>query len=107
MIDVIGHAQAARRSVNYLWLNYRWAVRNQVADALPEAVLRGSGVACGKKSAQCTVKATSYREQTANSILKQRIRKILQAAASRPPATEPTTGKDGGQHWILSLRNLS
>ena len=49
-----------------------WAVRNQLADALPEAVLRRSlGLPAEKKS--CPV-------------------------ASRPPATKPITGKDGGKH---------
>ena len=91
MIDVIGHAISGtqERELSLAELSW-WAVRNQVADALPEAVRRSVNylwlnypggrsairwrtryrkryyvVRWGcvrKKSAQCTVKATSYRE---------------------------------------------
>ncbi len=63
MIDVILHAMngSQERELSLAELSW-WAVRNQVADALPEAVLRRSLGLRAEKSAQCTVKATSYRE---------------------------------------------
>ncbi len=63
MIDIIRHAMngAQERELSLAELS-RWAVRNQVADALPEAVLRRSLGLRAEKSAPYTVKATSYRE---------------------------------------------
>ncbi|EHV31335.1 hypothetical protein ECDEC5B_2674 [Escherichia coli DEC5B] len=63
MIDVIGHAISGtqERELSLAELSW-WAVRNQLADALPEAVLRRSLDYQRKKSARCTAKATSYRE---------------------------------------------
>ncbi len=63
MIDIIRHAMngAQERELSLAELSW-WAVRNQVADALPEAVLRRSLGLRAEKSAPYTVKATSYRE---------------------------------------------
>ncbi|EHW64315.1 hypothetical protein ECDEC10A_2111, partial [Escherichia coli DEC10A] len=75
-----------------------WAVCNQVVDALPEAVSRRSlGLPAEKYRSVYRESDIIPGEQTATSILKQRTKNNC-ATASHPPATEPTTGKDGGQH---------
>lgn len=63
VIDVIRHAQAVRRSGNYLWLNYpggRSAIRWWMHYLRLYRVVRWDYQR--KKSARCTAKATSYRE---------------------------------------------
>ncbi len=97
MIDVIRHAinGTQERELSLAELSW-WAVCNQVADVLPEAVLRRSlGLRAEKIRSVYRESDIVPGEQTATSILKQRTKSC--AAASRPPA-KPATGKDGGQH---------
>ncbi|HHE3035710.1 TPA: hypothetical protein ACO4F0_004776, partial [Escherichia coli] len=79
MIDVIRHAMngSQERELSLAELSW-WAVCNQVADALPEVVLRRSLGLCAEKI------RSVYREsdiipgeQTATSILKQRTKNIV------------------------------
>lgn len=63
MIDVIRHAMNGSQERNYRWLNYpggRSAIRWRTRYRKRYYVVRWGCVR--KKSAQCTVKATSYRE---------------------------------------------
>ncbi len=96
MIDVIRHAMngTQERELSLAEL-YCWAAVNDVVDAMTENMARRILKLPGEKI------HSVYREsdiipgeQTATSILKQRTKKFC-AVTSRPPATEPTTGKDG------------
>ncbi|HAH8699018.1 TPA: DUF968 domain-containing protein, partial [Escherichia coli] len=74
MIDVIGHAISGtqERELSLAELSW-WAVCNQVADALPEAVLRRSlGLPAEKIRSLYRESDIIPGEQTATSILKQR-----------------------------------
>lgn len=63
VIDVIRHAISGTQEQELSLAELsRWAVCNQVVDALPEAVSRRSLGLPAEKSARCTAKATSYRE---------------------------------------------
>ncbi|HHJ2639337.1 TPA: hypothetical protein ACQITD_004531, partial [Escherichia coli] len=78
MIDVIGHAISGtqERELSLAELSW-WAVRNQVADALPEAVLRRSlGLRAEKIRSMYRESDIVPGEQTATSILKQRTKNI-------------------------------
>ncbi|STI86986.1 putative prophage protein [Escherichia coli] len=68
----------ARRNGNYRWLNYPGGrSRNQVADALPEAVLRRSlGLRAEKIRSMYRESDIVPGEQTATSILKQRTKNL-------------------------------
>ena len=93
MIDVIGHAISGtqERELSLAELSW-WAVRNQVADALPEAVLRRSlGLRAEK------IRST-YREcdsvpggQTSTIILKQCTKNL--APLPHAPQQNPPQGK--------------
>ncbi|HHL5817038.1 TPA: hypothetical protein ACQ8KR_000001, partial [Escherichia coli] len=83
MIDVIGHAISGtqERELSLAELSLAelswWAVRNQVADALPEAVLRRSlGLRAEKIRSMYRESDIVPGEQTATSILKQRTKNI-------------------------------
>ncbi|ENO3021028.1 DUF968 domain-containing protein, partial [Escherichia coli] len=78
MIDVIRHAMngSQERELSLAELSW-WAVRNQVADALPEAVLRRSlGLRAEKIRSMYRESDIIPGEQTATSILKQRTKNI-------------------------------
>ncbi|EMK5023094.1 DUF968 domain-containing protein, partial [Escherichia coli] len=78
MIDVIGHAISGtqERELSLAELSW-WAVCNQVADALPEAVLRRSlGLPAEKIRSLYRESDIIPGEQTATSILKQRTKNI-------------------------------
>ncbi|WP_432276957.1 DUF968 domain-containing protein [Escherichia coli] len=78
MIDVIGHAVSGtqERELSLAELSW-WAVRNQVADALPEAVLRRSlGLRAEKIRSMYRESDIVPGEQTATSILKQRTKNL-------------------------------
>ncbi|EFF2264311.1 DUF968 domain-containing protein [Escherichia coli] len=78
MIDVIGHAISGtqERELSLAELSW-WAVRNQVADALPEAVLRRSlGLRAEKIRSVYSESDIIPGEQTATSILKQRTKNL-------------------------------
>ncbi|HBE5745608.1 TPA: DUF968 domain-containing protein [Escherichia coli] len=78
MIDVIRHAMngTQERELSLAELSW-WAVCNQVADALPEAVLRRSlGLRAEKIRSVCRESDIVPGEQTATSILKQRTKNI-------------------------------
>ncbi|EJX1108160.1 TPA: DUF968 domain-containing protein, partial [Escherichia coli] len=78
MIDIIRHAMngAQERELSLAELSW-WAVRNQVADALPEAVLRRSlGLRAEKIRSVYRESDIIPGEQTATSILKQRTKNI-------------------------------
>lgn len=79
MIDVIGHAISGtqERELSLAELSW-WAVRNQVADALPEAVLRRSlGLRAEKIRSMYRESDIVPGEQTATSILKQRTKNLV------------------------------
>lgn len=78
MIDVIRHAMngSQERELSLAELSW-WAVRNQVADALPEAVLRRSlGLRAEKIRSVYSESDIIPGEQTATSILKQRTKNL-------------------------------
>ncbi len=78
MIDVIGHAISGtqERELSLAELSW-WAVCNQVADALPEAVLRRSlGLRAEKIRSMYRESDIVPGEQTATSILKQRTKNL-------------------------------
>ncbi|MDZ3934718.1 hypothetical protein UXB74_25360, partial [Escherichia marmotae] len=78
MIDVIRHAIGGtqERELSLAELSW-WAVRNQVADALPEAVLRRSlGLRAEKIRSVYRESDIIPGEQTATSILKQRTKNL-------------------------------
>ncbi|NGI53427.1 DUF968 domain-containing protein, partial [Escherichia coli] len=78
MIDVIGHAISGtqERELSLAELSW-WAVRNQLADALPEAVLRRSlGLPAEKICSVYRESDIVPGEQTATSILKQRTKNL-------------------------------
>ncbi|HAV7552311.1 TPA: DUF968 domain-containing protein [Escherichia coli] len=78
MIDVIGQAISGtqERELSLAELSW-WAVRNQVADALPEAVLRLSlGLRAEKIRSMYRESDIVPGEQTATSILKQRTKNL-------------------------------
>ncbi|HAH3622926.1 TPA: DUF968 domain-containing protein [Escherichia coli] len=78
MIDVIGHAISGtqERELSLAELSW-WAVRNQVADVLPEAVLRRSlGLREEKIRSMYRESDIVPGEQTATSILKQRTKNL-------------------------------
>ncbi|EFM7381307.1 DUF968 domain-containing protein [Escherichia coli] len=78
MIDVIRHAMngTQERELSLAELSW-WAVRNQVADALPEAVLRRSlGLRAEKIRSMYRESDIVPGEQTATSILKQRTKSL-------------------------------
>ncbi|HBH7972592.1 TPA: DUF968 domain-containing protein, partial [Escherichia coli] len=78
MIDVIGHAISGtqERELSLAELSW-WAVCNQVADALPEAVLRRSlGLRVEKIRSLYRESDIVPGEQTATSILKQRTKNL-------------------------------
>ncbi|MFI0621361.1 DUF968 domain-containing protein [Escherichia coli] len=90
MIDVIGHAISGtqERELSLAELSW-WAVRNQVADALPEAVLRRSlGLRAEKIRSMYRESDIVPGEQTATSILKQRTKNLApvpHAHQQKPP----------------------
>ncbi|WP_241166585.1 DUF968 domain-containing protein [Escherichia coli] len=78
MIDVIGHAISGtqERELSLAELSW-WALRNQVADALPEAVLRRSlGLPAEKICSVYRESDIVPGEQAATSILKQRTKNL-------------------------------
>ncbi|STF68044.1 putative prophage protein [Escherichia coli] len=78
MIDVIRHAMngSQERELSLAELSW-WAIRNQVADALPEAVLRRSlGLRAEKIRSMYRESDIVPGEQTATSILKQRTKNL-------------------------------
>ncbi|WP_139505211.1 DUF968 domain-containing protein [Escherichia coli] len=95
MIDVIRHAMngSQERELSLAELSW-WAVRNQVADALPEAVLRRSlGLRAEKIRSMYRESDIVPGEQTATSILKQRTKNIalpLHVHQQQPPLQEKT-----------------
>ncbi|EFM6596130.1 DUF968 domain-containing protein [Escherichia coli] len=94
MIDVIGHAISGtqERELSLAELSW-WAVRNQVADALPEAVLRRSlGLRAEKIRSVYRESDIVPGEQTATSILKQRTKNLapLPHAHQQNPPQEKT-----------------
>ncbi|EFK1166101.1 DUF968 domain-containing protein, partial [Escherichia coli] len=94
MIDVIRHAisGAQERELSLAELSW-WAVRNQVADALPEAVLRRSlGLRAEKIRSMYRESDIVPGEQTATSILKQRTKNLapLPHAHQQKPPQEKT-----------------
>ncbi|HAX6826175.1 TPA: DUF968 domain-containing protein [Escherichia coli] len=94
MIDVIGHAISGtqERELSLAELSW-WAVRNQVADALPEAVLRRSlGLRAEKIRSMYRESDIVPGEQTATSILKQRTKNLapLPHAHQQNPPQEKT-----------------
>ncbi|MDF9101674.1 DUF968 domain-containing protein, partial [Escherichia coli] len=94
MIDVIGHAVSGtqERELSLAELSW-WAVRNQVADALPEAVLRRSlGLRAEKIRSMYRESDIVPGEQTATSILKQRTKNLapLPHAHQQNPPQEKT-----------------
>ncbi|EQY86787.1 phage protein [Escherichia coli UMEA 3317-1] len=100
MIDVIRHAMngTQERELSLAELSW-WAVRNQVADALPEAVLRRS---LGLRAEKNPLLVPRKRHRTGRADRHQHTEaahKKSCAVASHPPATEPSTGKGGGQHY--------
>ncbi len=96
MIDVIRHAMngSQERELSLAELSW-WAVRNQVVDALPEAV-RSLGLRVEKIRSMYRESDIVQGEQTATSILKQRTKNL--APLPHAPPAKPATGKDGGQH---------
>lgn len=125
MIDVIGHAISGtqERELSLAELSW-WAVRNQVADALPEAVLRRSlGLRAEKIRSVYSESDIIPGEQTATSILKQRTKilrycltstsnrthhrkrrwsalPLIRVTGSVSPAPEITTGRDACIHAL-------
>ncbi|HAI8846835.1 TPA: DUF968 domain-containing protein [Escherichia coli] len=94
MIDVIRHAMngTQERELSLAELSW-WAVCNQVADALPEAVLRRSlGLRAEKIRAVYRESDIVPGEQTATSILKQRTKNLapLPHAHQQNPPQEKT-----------------
>ena len=94
MIDVILHAMngSQERELSLAELSW-WAVRNQVADALPEAVLRRSlGLRAEKIRSMYRESDIVPGEQTATSILKQRTKNLapLPHAHQQNPPQEKT-----------------
>ena len=94
MIDVIRHAMngTQERELSLAELSW-WAVRNQVADALPEAVLRRSlGLRAEKIRSMYRESDIVPGEQTATSILKQRTKNLapLPHAHQQNPPQEKT-----------------
>ncbi|HBE2559808.1 TPA: DUF968 domain-containing protein, partial [Escherichia coli] len=94
MIDVIGHAMngTQERELSLAELSW-WAVCNQVADALPEAVLRRSlGLRAEKIHSVYRESDIVPGEQTATSILKQRTKNLapLPHAHQQNPPQEKT-----------------
>ncbi|MEH4040343.1 DUF968 domain-containing protein [Escherichia coli] len=94
MIDVIGHAVSGtqERELSLAELSW-WAVRNQVADALPDAVLRRSlGLRAEKIRSMYRESDIVPGEQTATSILKQRTKNLapLPHAHQQNPPQEKT-----------------
>ncbi|KLH31242.1 DUF968 domain-containing protein [Escherichia coli] len=94
MIDVIGHAISGtqERELSLAELSW-WAVRNQVADALPEAVLRRSlGLRAEKIRSVYRESDIVPGEQTATIILKQRTKNLapLPHAHQQNPPQEKT-----------------
>ncbi|EQB1440889.1 DUF968 domain-containing protein [Escherichia coli] len=94
MIDVIGHAISGtqERELSLAELSW-WAVRNQVADALPEAVLRRSlGLRAEKIRSMYRESDIVPGEQTATIILKQRTKNLapLPHAHQQNPPQEKT-----------------
>lgn len=94
MIDVIRHAMngSQERELSLAELSW-WAVRNQVADALPEAVLRRSlGLRAEKIRSMYRESDIVPGEQTATSILKQRTKNLapLPHAHQQNPPQEKT-----------------
>ncbi|EJN8613289.1 DUF968 domain-containing protein, partial [Escherichia coli] len=87
MIDVIGHAISGtqERELSLAELSW-WAVRNQVADALPEAVLRRSlGGRAEKIRSMYRESDIVPGEQTATSILKQRTKNLAPLLHTHQP----------------------
>ncbi|OVC35884.1 DUF968 domain-containing protein, partial [Escherichia coli] len=94
MIDIIRHAMngAQERELSLAELSW-WAVRNQVADALPEAVLRRSlGLRAEKIRSVYRESDIIPGEQTATIILKQRTKNLapLPHAHQQNPPQEKT-----------------
>ncbi|CAD6115512.1 hypothetical protein AOY57_14725 [Escherichia coli] len=94
MIDAIRHAMngTQERELSLAELSW-WAVRNQVADALPEAVLRRSlGLRAEKIRSMYRESDIVPGEQTATSILKQRTKNLapLPHAHQQNPPQEKT-----------------
>ncbi|GDO96297.1 DUF968 domain-containing protein [Escherichia coli] len=91
MIDVIRHAMngTQERELSLAELSW-WAVCNQVADALPEAVLRRSlGVRAEKIRSVYRESDIMPGEQTATSILKQRTKNIALPPHPHQQQTSP------------------
>lgn len=77
MIDVIGHAQAVRRSVNYLWLNYLvGAPQSGGGRATGSGITSFAGITSGKICSVYRESDIVPGEQTATSILKQRTKNL-------------------------------
>ncbi|BBU84277.1 hypothetical protein EIMP300_56770 [Escherichia coli] len=97
MIDVIRHAMngSQERELSLAELSW-WAVRNQVADALPEAVLRRSlGLRAEKIRSMYRESDIVPGEQTATSILKQRTKNL----APLPHAHQQNPPPDRKRRW--------
>ncbi|MEI8441237.1 hypothetical protein WCV60_25010, partial [Escherichia coli] len=93
MIDVIAHAMNGSQERELSVAELSWgAVRNEVADALPEAVLRRSlGLRPEKIRSMYRESDIVPGEQTATSILKQRTKNLApvpQAHQQNPPQEE-------------------
>ncbi|HDD8373586.1 TPA: DUF968 domain-containing protein [Escherichia coli] len=91
MIDVIRHAMngTQERELSLAELSW-WAVCNQVADALPEAVLRRSlGLRAEKIRSVYRESDIIPGEQTATSILKQRTKNIAPPSHARQQQNPP------------------
>ncbi|EIZ1248954.1 DUF968 domain-containing protein [Escherichia coli] len=91
MIDVIRHAisGAQERELSLAELSW-WAVCNQVAEALPEAVLRRSlGLPVEKICSVYRESDIVPGEQTATSILKQRTKNIVPPSYSHQQQNQP------------------
>lgn len=109
MIDVIGHAISGtqERELSLAELSW-WAVRNQVADALPEAVLRRSlGLRAEKIRSMYRESDIVPGEQTATSILKQRTKILRRCLTPTSNRTHHRKRRWSALPLILSLRNLS
>ncbi len=108
MIDVIRHAisGAQERQSSLAELSW-WAVCNQVADALPEAVLRRSLGLRAEKIRTVYREAHRTGEQTATSILKQRTKNLAPLPHVHQQQNTPQERRWSALPLILSLRNLS
>ncbi|EFA3721387.1 DUF968 domain-containing protein [Escherichia coli] len=111
MIDVIGHAVSGtqERELSLAELSW-WAVRNQVADALPEAVLRRSlGLRAEKIRSMYRESDIVPGEQTGTSILKQRTKNLVplpHAHQQNPPQEKTVVSIAVEQNCTANLLNM-